>query len=140
MNTTALAALLHARNPLADVACFMEAAGQTIHGPNPRQAALYDDLVAEEDRELGEARQAADEAAEADAHMDLIWVLLARCFSRGWPVLDLWAEVARANMSKIDPATGRVTRREDGKILKPAGWRGPDIAGVLARHRSGGGF
>jgi hypothetical protein len=26
---------------------------------------------------------------------------------------------------------GKVIRREDGKILKPAGWTPPDIKGVL---------
>lgn len=42
------------------------------------------------------------------------------------------AEVTRSNLDKI--VDGVVQRREDGKILKPNGWVGPDIAGVLQRH------
>ena len=34
-------------------------------------------------------------------------------------------------MAKVDPATGKVTKREDGKVLKPAGWKSPDIAGAI---------
>ena len=41
------------------------------------------------------------------------------------------AEVVRSNLSKIDGSLGPIKKREDGKILKPEGWTGPDIAGVL---------
>ncbi|MFC4128897.1 pyrophosphohydrolase domain-containing protein [Nocardia rhizosphaerae] len=46
------------------------------------------------------------------------------------PMDRVWAEVQRSNMAKL--VDGKVVRRpEDGKILKPAGWTPPDIAGVL---------
>jgi predicted HAD superfamily Cof-like phosphohydrolase len=35
----------------------------------------------------------------------------------------LFAIVHQANMGKV--VNGKVIRREDGKILKPAGWRDP---------------
>jgi predicted HAD superfamily Cof-like phosphohydrolase len=38
-----------------------------------------------------------------------------------------WNEVVRSNMSKIDPATGKVIKRDDGKILKPANWSPPNL-------------
>ena len=35
---------------------------------------------------------------------------------------------SKSNLSKIDPTTGLVRRREDGKILKPEGWQEPNFA------------
>jgi hypothetical protein len=34
-------------------------------------------------------------------------------------------------MAKIDPETGKVRKRSDGKILKPAGWEPPKLDEVL---------
>jgi predicted HAD superfamily Cof-like phosphohydrolase len=34
-------------------------------------------------------------------------------------------------MAKIDPTTGKVLRREDGKILKPEGWQPPSLKQYL---------
>jgi predicted HAD superfamily Cof-like phosphohydrolase len=36
-------------------------------------------------------------------------------------------------MAKVDPATGKVQKRADGKVLKPNGWKSPDVAAILAR-------
>lgn len=44
-------------------------------------------------------------------------------------------EVTRSNLSKI--VDGRVIRREDGKIMKPEGWRPPNIRGALAAAKLG---
>ena len=38
-----------------------------------------------------------------------------------------WDEVAKRNLCKIDSNTDKVIRREDGKILKPEGWKPPDL-------------
>jgi predicted HAD superfamily Cof-like phosphohydrolase len=34
----------------------------------------------------------------------------------------------RTNFAKIDPTTGKVRKREDGKVLKPEGWTAPELA------------
>jgi predicted HAD superfamily Cof-like phosphohydrolase len=34
----------------------------------------------------------------------------------------------RTNFAKIDPVTGKVRKREDGKVLKPEGWEPPQLA------------
>lgn len=47
----------------------------------------------------------------------------------GIPRVPILKEVQRANMEKMG---GPV--RADGKLLKPPGWRAPDIAGVLRAH------
>jgi predicted HAD superfamily Cof-like phosphohydrolase len=36
-----------------------------------------------------------------------------------------WNEVMRSNLAKIDLESGRVLKREDGKVLKPEGWTPP---------------
>lgn len=39
-----------------------------------------------------------------------------------------WKEVMRTNFAKIDKDTGKVRKREDGKVLKPTGWTPPNLA------------
>lgn len=65
--------------------------------------------------------------------VDLLFDDSIQCgLAHGLPMDEVWAEVQRSNMSKIS-ADGTVKRREDGKILKPLGWKPPDIRGVLER-------
>ena len=65
----------------------------------------------------------------AREYADLIYVVEqgnVRCGIIGDAVFD---EVHRSNMAKAPG--GVVTRREDGKVLKPEGWKPPAIKGVL---------
>jgi predicted HAD superfamily Cof-like phosphohydrolase len=112
-------------------AFFMRACGQTTHEANPAQAEMYRELVTEELVELADAEHAEDTVEEFDAVLDIIVVLIGYGLSRGWPMNEGWAEVMRSNMAKIDPYSGTVRRREDGKILKPEGWTPPDLASLL---------
>lgn len=64
----------------------------------------------------------------ADGLCDLDYVVAGTRLEFGIPGEAVLAEVHAANMRKTD---GPI--REDGKRLKPPGWVGPDIAGVLAR-------
>ena len=57
---------------------------------------------------------------------DLIYVSIGRAVTMGIDLDPFWSEGQRANMAK---ATG--PKRDDGKQLKPDGWRPPDIAGIL---------
>lgn len=116
-------------NPFRDQATFMVACGQTVGVENGPQAMLYEQLIAEE---YDEFVTAANDVERADAVVDLLVVLIGYAHSMGWPLEALWREVHRSNMAKVDPETGAVRRREDGKIMKPIGWTAPDIAGVLA--------
>jgi hypothetical protein len=34
----------------------------------------------------------------------------------------------KTNFAKIDFETGKVRKREDGKVLKPEGWKAPQLA------------
>jgi predicted HAD superfamily Cof-like phosphohydrolase len=94
---------------------------------------MYWRLIDEEYQELVNSKTEVD---AADAVIDLMVVLVGYGLSRGWPMQELWDEVFRSNMSKVDLATGKVKRREDGKILKPETYSPPDIRRVLAVYRS----
>jgi predicted HAD superfamily Cof-like phosphohydrolase len=114
-----------------DQAMFMKACGQTVGEANLDQFALYMTLIREEFDEL---QAAATHAQTFDALLDLIVVCIGAGHSAGYPMEAGWDAVAISNLRKIDPATGMVERREDGKILKPAGWRAPNLARLL-EHR-----
>jgi predicted HAD superfamily Cof-like phosphohydrolase len=44
-----------------------------------------------------------------------------------------WKEVMQTNFAKIDHETGKVRKREDGKVLKPVGWTAPDLKPYLKK-------
>jgi predicted HAD superfamily Cof-like phosphohydrolase len=48
--------------------------------------------------------------------------------SRGWNPNKIWDEGALSNLRKIDPATKKVLKREDGKVMKPENWQAPDFS------------
>jgi predicted HAD superfamily Cof-like phosphohydrolase len=45
------------------------------------------------------------------------------------PLVDIFKEVHRSNMAKL--VDGKVLRRPDGKVQKPAGWTPPNIKAIL---------
>ena len=114
-----------------DVTVFMTAAGQSIPPFNANrsdQSDLYMKLIQEEYTELMDAEAVSDDAEICDACFDLMWVIVGYMKSRGWDCENIWDEGAKSNLSKIDPVTLKVKKREDGKILKPEGWKPPDFA------------
>jgi predicted HAD superfamily Cof-like phosphohydrolase len=114
-----------------DVTVFMTAAGQSIPPFNANrsdQSDLYMKLIQEEYTELMDAEAVSDDAEICDACFDLMWVIVGYMKSRGWDCENIWDEGAKSNLSKIDSATDKVKKREDGKILKPEGWKPPDFA------------
>ena len=104
-----------------DVVKFIEACDQEKSINN---AHLYIDLIDEEYKEFYEAENATE---VLDACMDMIWVIMGYCYMMGWDVDRAWKEVARSNLAKINPETGKVIKREDGKVLKPEGWTPPAL-------------
>ena len=76
-----------------------------------------------------QTRLRAELAAEG---VDVLNVLLGLLLSQGLPVEKMFDAIHAANLAKcID---GKVLRREDGKILKPAGWQPADKEGVIRQH------
>ena len=114
-----------------DQAKFMMACGQTVGQNNPDQFNLYLKLVAEEMSELVKAVEVNDAVEIFDALLDIIVVCIGAGHSAGLPMQAGWEEVVRSNMAKVDPTTGYVRRREDGKILKPEGWTPPQLDNLI---------
>jgi len=79
------------------------------------------------DEEVGELRDAKNIYDQADAYIDIIYFAVGGLVEIGVDPSELWRIVHGANMAKVQP-DGTVKRREDGKIIKPAGWRAPDEA------------
>ncbi len=98
----------------------------------PERAALRSALIAEECRETVDAIANGDMVEIADGLADVIYVAVGTALEFGIPLERIWGEVHRSNMAKVDPGTRKVTKRADGKVLKPEGWTPPDVAGVLA--------
>lgn len=92
-------------------------------------------LIDEEHIELHQAAEKQNLPEFADAIGDLIYVLVGTALEFGIPLPLVWAAIQNANMAKVDAVTGKVIRREDGKILKPEGWVAPDIAKILEAAR-----
>lgn len=69
-----------------------------------------------------------DHVEAADALADMVYVIVGTALEFGIPLDRVWEEVQRSNMDKVRDG---VIRRSDGKILKPADWKGPDVEGCL---------
>jgi len=107
-----------------DVVKFIEACDQERNLDNVQ---LYRRLISEEYEEYLHGLATNDDVEQLDACMDMIWVILGYCYMKGWNVDGAWNEVARSNLMKINPETGKVNKREDGKVLKPEGWTPPQL-------------
>jgi predicted HAD superfamily Cof-like phosphohydrolase len=114
-----------------DVSLFLKAVGQETpafaQSTVSDQAELYKKLIIEEYSEFIDADDNNDDVERIDACFDMMWVIVGYMKSRGWDCENIWDEGAKSNLSKINPVTGLVKRREDGKILKPEGWKPPDF-------------
>ena len=84
--------------------------------------------------EATEAGRVAKIADQADALVDSYYYSQNAACKRGVNLSSLFSVVHAANMAKRDPATGKFIRRDDGKIIKPAGWQPPDIEAEIRRQ------
>jgi len=115
-------------NPFKDQSDFMTACDQTVGEPNPEQMGMYVKLIAEEMNELIEAIDDQDEVEVLDALVDILVVTIGAGHSMGADLEGAWNEVMRTNFAKVDSETGKVCKRDDGKVLKPEGWQPPELA------------
>jgi predicted HAD superfamily Cof-like phosphohydrolase len=115
-------------NPFLDQARFMRLCGQTVGTENIDQYALYLNLIKEEVQELEDSRTRTD---DLDALIDILVVTIGAIHSMGANGEGAWKEVMGTNFAKIDRVTGKVRKREDGKVLKPVGWTPPELKQFL---------
>jgi predicted HAD superfamily Cof-like phosphohydrolase len=117
-------------NPFRDQEKFMQACDQTVDDYNEAQYNLYKSLIDEEFKEL---QSAYDMEAELDALIDILVVTIGAIHSAGFDAEGAWKEVMGTNFAKIDHETGKVRKREDGKVLKPVGWTPPNLTAYLKK-------
>lgn len=114
-------------NPFRDQEKFMRACDQSVEGFDEKQFEMYKNLIEEEFNELITAENHNDRVEQLDALIDILVVTIGAIHSMGADGEGAWKEVMRTNFAKIDKETGKVRKREDGKVLKPLGWTAPDL-------------
>ena len=112
-------------NTFKDIDTFATACDQPA---SPENYAMYLGLVDEEYGELVEAVIADDKVEQLDALVDILVVTMGAIRAAGWDGEAAWKEVMDTNFAKIDATTGKVRKREDGKVLKPEGWKAPELS------------
>ena len=121
-------------NPFRDQEKFMRACDQSVDTFNEDQYKLYINLIEEEFKELKEAIAAGDIVEQLDALEDILVVTIGAIHSAGMDGEGGWKEVMKTNFAKIDKETGKVRKREDGKVLKPTGWVAPDLKPFITKE------
>tara|TARA_R110002153_G_scaffold224193_1_gene376752 strand:- start:91 stop:447 length:357 start_codon:yes stop_codon:yes gene_type:complete len=112
-------------NTFKDIDTFATACDQP---PSEANYKMYLSLIDEEVGELVDAVAADDKVEQLDALIDILVVTMGAVRAAGWDGEAAWKEVMDTNFAKIDPDTGKVRKREDGKVLKPEGWKAPELA------------
>jgi predicted HAD superfamily Cof-like phosphohydrolase len=120
-------------NPFRDQEKFMRACDQSVDKFDEKQYAMYINLIDEEHQELLEATLAEDPVEQLDALIDILVVTIGAIHSMGADAEGAWKEVMKTNFAKIDSETGKVRKREDGKVLKPIGWVPPELAPFVSK-------
>lgn len=136
---------MNRRTNFEDVGDFHErmglprATGAEPHAPTLLGADAFRyrvNFMFEELREFIESHAANDVAGCADALVDLVYVALGTAHFMGLPFDDVWAEVQRSNMEKRrwregDPVKPRTSPATAFEVVKPDGWRPPDVLGAV---------
>ena len=120
-------------NLFRDQEKFMRACEQTVDEENISQYAMYLKLIDEEVSELHQAVVANDKVEQLDALVDILVVTIGAIHSAGFDGEGAWKEVMATNFAKIDKETGKVRKREDGKVLKPLGWTPPNLKPFIGK-------
>jgi len=120
-------------NPFRDQEKFMRACDQSVDKFDEKQFSMYIKLIDEEHQELLEATLAEDPVEQLDALIDILVVTIGAIHSMGADAEGAWKEVMQTNLAKIDKETGKVRKREDGKVLKPIGWVPPELAPFVSK-------
>jgi predicted HAD superfamily Cof-like phosphohydrolase len=94
---------------------------------------MYVKLIDEEHQELLEATLSDDRVEQLDALIDILVVTIGAIHSMGADAEGAWKEVMSTNFAKVDKETGKVRKREDGKVLKPVGWKAPELARFVTK-------
>lgn len=120
-------------HPFESVRRFMLAGEQKIDGSDEKQTKLYVKLITEEFVEFIDALMDENEVEQLDACCDMIYVIAGYAHSKGWDIIGAMDEVCRSNNSKVDIESGKLLKREDGKVLKPESYFRPELSEFINR-------
>ena len=89
----------------------------------------------EENEEYLEACQNGDMVEIADALGDMLYIWCGTVLKHGMQdiICDIFDEIQRSNMSKLDENNQPIFR-DDGKVLKGANYFKPNIKGILEKY------
>lgn len=123
-----------------EIALFMRAGGQPVpDSPTPGAPTDVTTFIERTQDELGETYDGwmmNNTAEVVDGFLDTAYVAITGAIRVAGvkKARECWEAILRANTSKIDGTYGEtVTDPDTGKILKPEGWKAPDIKGILGR-------
>ncbi len=120
--------LLRARLIFEEALEYVKAAGVLVIAGSP-----FSEIWIEDVGDLGfydAADTDPDEVGMIDALCDLASVTLGGAVIQGIDLAPFFADVHASNMAKLHD--GKVVLDEGGKVVKPAGWKPPDLAARLA--------
>ena len=124
-----------------EIAVFMQAGNQKVPEQPVEVFSVADskfiDRTADEVRETYEAFYEDNVPEGVDGFLDTAYVAITGAIHIAGvkKARECWEAIMRANTSKIDGTYGEtVTDPGTGKILKPEGWKAPDIKGILERN------
>ena len=129
------------KKQIKQVALFHTTYGQPLLKkpalPSMERMMLRYELLREELQEFKDAIEAGDLVEAADALIDMDYIQKGSLLEFGLAdcAEDLFDEVQRSNMSKLDE-NGNVVRREDGKILKSALFSAPDLKSIIEKYQN----
>ena len=113
-----------------DVKIFMEKFGQLVRTkpqfPDEKTMKLRFDLIKEELDELEVAMKTKNLKEVADALTDILYVTYGAGYAYGIDLDKCFAEVQRANMSKLGK-DGKPIFNEKGKVMKGPNYLKPDL-------------
>jgi len=101
-------------------------------GLDKEKRELWGNLIIEEVSELLHGMDKDDLREMADGGADAIVVILGTMVNAGIDLRPIWDEVHRTNMAKKGGE-----KRIDGKLLKPKGWKPPEIEKEIRRQQEG---
>ena len=108
----------------------------TVCGPEESKNTLKEFIDNSKDLPRGDYTQGSVEqiSEQVDALVDIYYYSLNAATKVGQDMSAVFKIVHKANMAKRVPETGKFIKREDGKILKPVGWKPPNIVKEIEKQ------
>ena len=101
-----------------------------LHKPDNAVRGLRLRLLSEEFRKYMEAEKATNPVDISDALGDMLVVIYGTAAAYGIDLDNVVREIHASNMSKVQE-DGSVLRDSHGKVMKPEGYRPPQLAEIL---------